>query len=67
MEGFAGFLADTIQDESLEIILLSDRRYDRSHTGRETRQIREFGEYCRKKKIPIEDLCADAILQDERS
>ena len=95
--GIAGSFADTIQDESLEIILLSDGRYDRSRTGRETRQIREFGEYCRKKKIPIslidsgsggktaagramqlaarlhalyrpiEDLRADAILQDERS
>ena len=49
----AGSLLDRMREEDLSIFLLSDGRYNRSQTGREVRQIREFGDFCRSREIPI--------------
>ncbi len=51
--GIAGSLIERMPDEAISITLLSDGRYDRNRTGLETKQIRGFGEFCFKKKIPI--------------
>lgn len=51
--GIAGVLLDRMREENLRIFLLSDGRYNRSQTGRETRQVREFGDFCRRREIPI--------------
>ena len=49
----AGNLLDRMREEDLSIFLLSDGRYNRSQTGREVRQVREFGDFCRSREIPI--------------
>ncbi len=49
----AGNLLDRMRDENLSVYLLSDGRYNRNSTGREGRQIREFGDYCRARGVPI--------------
>ena len=51
--GIAGVLLDRMREEDLSIFLLSDGRYNRSQTGREVRQVREFGDFCRRREIPI--------------
>ena len=51
--GIAGNLLDRMREEDLSIFLLSDGRYNRSQTGREVRQVREFGDFCRSREIPI--------------
>ena len=49
----AGSLLDRMREEDLSVYLLSDGRYNRSHTGRENRQVREFGDFCRSRSIPL--------------
>ena len=51
--GLAGNLLERMRDESISIYLLSDGRYNRSTTGRENWQIREFGDFCKSRGIPI--------------
>lgn len=51
--GVASNLIDRMHDEDLSIYLLSDGRYDRHTTGRENWQIREFGDFCLSRKIPV--------------
>lgn len=51
--GLAGNLIDRMRDEDLSVYLLSDGRYNRNATGRETWQIREFGDFCKVRDIPV--------------
>lgn len=51
--GLAGGLMDRLRDEDLSIYLLSDGRYNRNATGRESHQIREFGNLCKARGIPL--------------
>ena len=49
----AANLLDRMRDEDLSVYILSDGRYDRTTTGREDRQVREFGEFLRSRDIPV--------------
>ena len=49
----AVWLIDGLQDESAEVVLLSDGGYDRSRITHPANVIRGFGEYCKKKGVPI--------------
>lgn len=46
-------IIDDMQDESAEVVLLSDGGYDRSRIMQPSKVIRSFGEYCKKKGVPI--------------
>ncbi len=49
----AARLIEDLPDEDLQVILLSDGRYNRQQTGHEDRQIRDFGAFCRKRGAEI--------------
>lgn len=49
----AANLLDRMRDEDLSVYILSDGRYDRTTTGREDRQVREFGEFLKSRDIPV--------------
>lgn len=51
--GVAGNLLDRMREEDLSVYILSDGRYDHHTTGRENWQIREFGDFCLARKIPV--------------
>ena len=51
--GIAGNLLERMRDEDLSVYLLSDGRYNRNSTGRENWQIREFGDFCKSRNIPV--------------
>ena len=55
MQAFAiaANLQDRMRDEDLSVYILSDGRYDRTTTGREDRQVREFGEFLKSRDIPV--------------
>lgn len=46
-------LIDGIQDEGAEVVLMSDGGYDRSRVMQPAKVIRNFGEYCKKRGVPI--------------
>lgn len=51
--GIAGNLLDRMREEDLSVYILSDGRYDRTKTGREDWQIRDFGNFCKARGIPV--------------
>ncbi len=51
--GVAGSLLERMAGENLSVWLFSDCRYNRSGSGRENLQVREFGAFCRARGIPI--------------
>lgn len=51
--GVAGNLLDQMKGEDLSVYILSDGRYDRHTTGMENFQIREFGDFCLSRRIPV--------------
>ncbi|MBQ9067449.1 MAG: VWA domain-containing protein, partial [Eggerthellaceae bacterium] len=51
--GVAAPLIDTVVDESIEVVLLSDGGCDRPRRGSAEKTITGFAEYCRKRNVPI--------------
>lgn len=49
----AASLVERLKGEPAEIILLSDGRYNRSKYGGTAMQIRSFGRFCKRRRVPI--------------
>ncbi|MBO6163495.1 MAG: VWA domain-containing protein, partial [Lachnospiraceae bacterium] len=65
--GIAAGILDRMKEEHVHIYLLSDGRYDRSRTGHENRQIREFGSRCRAGDVPVTFINAGAATRTARA
>lgn len=46
-------LVDGLEDEGAEIVLLSDGGYDRARSVSSSKVIRGFGEFCKRREIPL--------------
>ncbi len=51
--GIAANIIEQLKDENLSIYLLSDGRYNRSRTGKETGQLMDFGSLCKARQVPL--------------
>lgn len=51
--GIASRVLDRMNGEDVSVYLVSDGRYDRHTTGRENYRIRDFGDFCLSREIPV--------------